>query len=54
MYFVHGVGSERTQLSHVVLEVHNTFGEGHVYVLRLGEGEDMAESRTEGCVKKYF
>ena len=50
VYFAYTAGPERSQLSHVVLEVHNTFGEGHVYVLRLDEGEDTAESRSEGCV----
>ena len=56
VYFVYPVGTEpeRTRLSHVVLEVHNTFGEGHAYVLKLGEGEDASEFRSEGCVLKTY
>lgn len=34
-----GAGKER-KLWTVILEVHNTFGERHVYVLETGKGEE--------------
>lgn len=36
---VEGRGKER-KLWTVILEVHNTFGERHVYVLETGKGEE--------------
>ncbi|KAJ3516474.1 hypothetical protein NMY22_g14205 [Coprinellus aureogranulatus] len=49
VYFVYTRGSEgENAFSHVVLEVHNTFGEGHAYVLTVGIGEDTQECRSDG------
>lgn len=45
-YAKHEEGEETRQLKAVVLEVHNTFGERHIYVLQCGieEDEDIAAS----------
>ncbi|KAF5339607.1 hypothetical protein D9611_011476 [Ephemerocybe angulata] len=52
VYFVYsrrGVQPEDEALfRYVVLEIHNTFGESHVYVLKVGEGEDAVESKDRG------
>ncbi|KAH9920876.1 uncharacterized protein BXZ73DRAFT_91887 [Epithele typhae] len=39
---------EEEELAWVVLEIHNTFGEKHVHVLRTGEREDDASVRPPG------
>lgn len=53
VYFVYSSNSQGDSLfSYVVLEIHNTFGESHVYVLKVGINEDTEEDRGRGCV--YF
>ncbi|KAG6868773.1 hypothetical protein C0993_010700 [Termitomyces sp. T159_Od127] len=46
VYFCYKAGE--TALWLVVLEVHNTFGETHVYLLEVGQNEDPTESRPIG------
>ncbi|KAJ2932004.1 hypothetical protein H1R20_g5093, partial [Candolleomyces eurysporus] len=41
-------GGEESVFTFVVLEIHNTFGESHVHVLRVGEEEDREELRGRG------
>ncbi|KAF8598618.1 hypothetical protein BDV93DRAFT_450833 [Ceratobasidium sp. AG-I] len=46
VYFCYEEGRE--DVWGVVLEVHNTFGERHAYVLKVGKGEDGGEKRMKG------
>lgn len=39
---------EESVFTFVVLEIHNTFGESHVHVLKVGEEEDRKELRGRG------
>lgn len=52
VYFVYSRedGVQESVFTSVVLEIHNTFGESHVHVLKVGEGEDTEEERGRGYV----
>ncbi|QRV72224.1 hypothetical protein RhiJN_00238 [Ceratobasidium sp. AG-Ba] len=46
VYFCYEEGHDRVW--GVILEVHNTFGERHAYVLQIGKGEDGEDKRLKG------
>ncbi|KAG9120587.1 hypothetical protein FRC07_003867 [Ceratobasidium sp. 392] len=46
VYFCYEEGQETVW--GVILEVHNTFGERHAYVLQVGKGEDEGDGKTKG------
>ncbi|CAE7050211.1 unnamed protein product [Rhizoctonia solani] len=46
VYFCYEEG--RTTVWGIVLEVHNTFGERHAYVLQIGKGEDSDDNKSKG------
>ncbi|KAF8681233.1 hypothetical protein RHS04_03716 [Rhizoctonia solani] len=51
VYFCYEEG--KTNLWGVVLEVHNTFGERHAYILQVGKNEDEKDEKSKGYVTNY-